>query len=477
MASPLETPGPAATTVSRLHATLPVFRLDDAGRAILYTPGQAIATAPSLAAEVEKALGPGDVAASPEARRLAELLERRGRAALAGWHALAEKRFEPECLTLYLSNRCNLACSYCYAAPADESRARQRLRMYSGDGSSAEFPILSEAVVCAAARLVAKNCARKAKPLTLVFHGGGEPTLHFSLLVRLREQIDAIARDHGIGVWAYIATHGVLAEDRARFLAAHFSLIGLSCDGPPDVQNKNRPTASGAATAAVVERTARVFAEAGAAFVVRATVTPANVRRQTDIVEYACERLMARSLRFEPAYHGRHTGRDGFRPEHAEEFVEQFLLARERARERGCELDVSGVRQDEIHGPYCNPLREVLQLTPDGVASACFLSTGEDAPEDALMALGRIDPRTGEFEIDQRRAAELRRRAARVPARCESCLNVFHCARDCPDVCVISASPADEQREGFRCRVQKTLGRIRVAQMAAQTWGDAWTTM
>jgi sulfatase maturation enzyme AslB (radical SAM superfamily) len=429
-----------------------------------------LATTPALASAIERTFaGVGENSSGAETQSLARTLEQRGQAARLAWTALAEKPFEPECLTLYLSNRCNLGCSYCYAAPVDASRARKRLRMYPGEETSAEFPILSEPVICAAARLVARNCVSKTKPLTLVIHGGGEPTMHWSLLERVRVHIDQIAQDHGIPVWTYIATHGLLPEDRARWLATHFSLIGLSCDGPPDVQNASRPTAGGAPTAEVVERTARVFSDLGASFDVRATVTMANVRRQSEILAYICERLKPRTVRFEPAYNGRHTSPTGFQPEHAEEFVECFLDACDLARRRGWDLQVSGVRLDEIHGPYCNPLREVLQLTPDGVATACFLSTGGGEPEDAVMALGRLDPATGEYEIDQRRAAELRRRAARVPARCEACVNVYHCARDCPDVCVISVKAKDEGREGFRCRVQKILGQRRVMEMAIQS--------
>lgn len=453
-------------SVARVHPTLPIFRLDEADRTILYTPGTALATTRTMAVDVEAALGADSIASSSEAYHLARTFQERGKEALRDWRNLAEKAFEPECLTLYLSNRCNLGCSYCYAAPVDDVRARNRLRMYTGPAADADFPIVSEPVVYAAARLVARNCAGKNKPLTVVLHGGGEPTLHWSLLQRLRQQLDQVARDYGVPLWTYIATHGVLSEDRAAWLAGHFSLIGLSCDGPEDIQNVNRPTANGAPTAEFVERTARVFAAAGASYTVRATVTTANVMRQSEILEYACDRLNTRTVRFEPAYNGRRTSMTTFRPEDAEKFVEHFLAACDMARQLGCDLQVSGVRPDEIHGPYCNPLREVLQLTPDGVATACFLSTGSGDPEDAVMALGRLDPTTGEFVIDQERARMLRQRAARVPSRCEACVNIYHCARDCPDVCVITADPAEEQREGFRCRVQKLLGQHRIREMA-----------
>lgn len=428
----------------RVHAMLPIFRLDEQDRVIFYTPGHVTVTTRERADEF-----------APE---LAAPLESQARLALAAWRAAAERPFEPECLTLYLSNRCNLGCAYCYAAPPDADSARLRLRMLPASDLEDRFPLLSVDAAAAAAQLVARNCQRKGLPLTLVLHGGGEPTLHWELLEHVDARVRHVATEHGVGYWSYIATHGVLPEERVRTLARRFNLIGLSCDGPPDIQNASRPTAGGAPTAAIVERTADILAAEGAAYTVRATIRPSVVHRQRDILTYACDRLGARVVRFEPAYDARRTSGPHFAPDEADLFVEHFLDACELARQRGCDLQVSGARPDEIHGPYCNPLRDVLQLTPDGRATACFLCTGSADAHESLMQLGSFDRATGAFRLDGERAASLRRLAARVPARCEHCVNVLHCARDCPDVCVLTANAADEWHGGFRCGVQKRLG-------------------
>lgn len=449
---------------TRIHPTLPVFRLDAGGDSVLYTPGYARSTTAALAGQVEAALA-GLPGTGPEASALASELAQRGHLAALAWRDLAERPFAPECLTLYLHNHCNLACSYCYAMPADQTQARTRLPREAQD--IARLPLLTEPVIQAAARLVAGHCVAKGKPLTLVLHGGGEPTLHWDLMVRAWEATAAIAREKGIPLWSYLATHGVLAEERVRWLAGHFDLVGLSCDGPPEIQNANRPGAAGTGTSSQVERTARVLREEGADFAVRATITPAASERQPEIVEYLCDRLLARTIRFEPAYDGRQAPGRHFRAGDAEAFVASFLAARRAAWRRGCTLELSGVRLEEIHGPFCNPLREVLQLTPDGRASACFLTVGNDAVADEAMAMGWLDPLTGRFEIDRARVAEERRQAARIPVRCEGCHNIYHCARDCPDVCLLSEPRTDEPEAGFRCRVQQLVGRALILELAA----------
>src|SRR5207302_10028512 len=121
-----------------------------------------------------------------------------------------------------------------------------------------------------------------------------------------------------------------------------------------------------------------------------------------------------------------------------------------------------------VHGPYCNVLRQVLHLTPDRTATACFLSTSGGTEFGSGMVVGRLDEATGRFEVDHERVKEIRRRALRVPDRCHDCVNVYHCARDCPDVCPVAEPDSPRVEEpGFRCRVQKILGETWVREAVA----------
>ncbi len=452
-----------AGLTTRIHADLPIFRLDAGGQVVLYAPGSARTATPLLALQVEDSLA-GRPGASLNANRIARELERYGRAAERAWQDLATRRFEPECLTLYLSNQCNLACGYCYSAPPAGAPSRVNSGLTVLNDSA--FPILPEAAISAAARLVASHCAAKGRPFTLVAHGGGEPTLHWHRLQEAWTVCAAIAEEHCVPFWSYIATHGVISADRARWLAAHFHLVGLSCDGPPDIHDVNRPSAANTSTSAAVERAALVLSREGAEYIVRATITPESFARQAEILNYLCDRLLAKTARFEPAYHGHRTPGRRLQPEDAVTFVDHFLEAQAIARQCGCDLGISGVRLDEIHGPFCNPLRDVLQLTPDGRASACFLSVGNQEGFDNAMEMGCVDPASGAFLIDRERAASQRLRAARVSARCRECHNVHHCARDCPDVCLVAPDSGPEPPEGFRCRMQKLLARRQILEMA-----------
>jgi coproporphyrinogen III oxidase-like Fe-S oxidoreductase/pyruvate-formate lyase-activating enzyme len=394
---------------TRLHPALPVFRLDRGGARVCYAPGH-FTTAPSV-----------------------ELL-RYAAEARAAWQRLAEAPFAPECLTLYLNNRCNLACGYCFAA-ADRDQDSGRI---------------DERAALGAARLVARSCAEKNTPFHLVLHGGGEPTLEWDSVVRLVEGTRGIATEAGVGWFGFLATNGVIPEERAAWLGRELDLVEISCDGPPDIQDRQRPLAGGGATSAHVVRTARALRDAGGRFMVRATITPDTVERQTEIVTYLHEALGATEMRFEPVYRA-----GAFAPQQAEWFVSCFLAAQREARARGCDLTVSGARLDEVHGPFCDVLRHTLHLLPDGTATACFFCVdGRDA-EATGVAVGGWDEARGEYILDIGRITAHRRKALELPAACLDCINVCHCARECPERCAVrDAAP---ETPSFRCLVQRRL--------------------
>jgi oxygen-independent coproporphyrinogen-3 oxidase len=376
---------------------------------------------------------PGCLATGPSE----ELLRCAGKAQ-AAWQRLAEAPFAPECLTIYLNNRCNLACGYCYAA--------------AGRGDAA--PAIDERAALGAARLVARSCARKGQRFHLVLHGGGEPTLDWEAVVRLVEGTRAITNEARVAWFGFLATNGVIAEERAAWLGRELDLVEISCDGPPDIQDRQRPLAGGGPTSPHIERTARILRDAGGRLLVRTTITPETVERQSEIVEYLHQALGAVQMRFEPVYRA-----GAFRPERAEWFVEHFLEAQRQARARGCDLSISGARLDEIHGPFCDVLRDTLHLLPDGAATACFFATDGRPPGAAPFVVGKWDQSRSEYLLDADAIAAHRRKALALPPMCLDCINVCHCARECPDRC--AAMDAAPEVPSFRCLVQRRL---------AETW-------
>ncbi len=442
----------------RIHHRLPIFLLEMPDTSIVYSPGNVAVVPTSSVADLENALAGRGPVPPQWLARLADGFIELGRKAADAWEELRTAEMQPACLTVYLSNACNLGCSYCFAAERDGSRIQPKSSPSLPIlGSSPASPLLDDQKLIPAARFVAESCRRQGKPFQLVVHGGGEATLHWDLLQRVVQLTKDVAGEQGIAWTSYLASHGAIDPQKVCWLAEHFDRIGISCDGPPDIHDAQRSKLSGGGTYANVAETIRILGESGVDLTLRATITRRSLRRQTEIVAFFANELGARDIRFEPMYHGHES--DALEPDDAVEFANHFLAAQSVAEALGGRLKLSGVRLDEIHGPYCNVLRDVIQITPDHTASACFLVTDGRAPGGAEMVIGAVNPRTGDFELDVDRIRRMRLQATEIPARCHQCVNIYHCARDCPDVCPVNdaAGPAIDQ-PGFRCLVQKELG-------------------
>lgn len=433
---------------SPLTTDLPIFARLEADSILYYTPGLVVRANLAARAAVE-----AEITGAPRSPLLVELV-RRAESARARWSGLASRPYEPVCLTLYLDNRCNLACGYCYAAPA-------------GPKSAGAAPT-SLAAIRHAAELVAENCRRRGLPFTVVFHGGGEPTLDLRLLQAALAVVEEAANSQRLMTFRYLATNGVMSETKAEWIATHFDLVGLSCDGPEDIQRRQRPlpgagrsssssssvgsgrssssgrsgrsqSSVGSGSTRYVERTAGILREMDAAFHVRVTLTPGTLTRQEEIVDSICRQLAPLEIHMEPVYTG---GREqvGFAaaelssPEElAETFVTHFLAAQARARAAGVPLRYSGSRPWDVHGPFCQVFRDVLQIVPGDVAAPCF-KLNDAQQVDGLGARIGQDSADG-FVIDQAAVEDLRARLLRQADECRSCFNQVHCARGCPDAC------------------------------------------
>lgn len=429
------------TTTRKIHPVWPIFRVEDMRRAAIYTPGRLAAVDSCCADAMERAWRNGRVPDEPAAGHLARTLLGHAKEAVEKSRILRQAPFAPECLAVSLSYRCNLSCIYCFSA--------------GPLGGTADSPRRAgEDWLVPAARLVAENCASHGKPFHLVMQGEGEPSLDWDAVQKIVTITREVAARAGIGWFGYISTNGTLPRARAVSLAHNFTRVSLSCDGPPEIQDAQRPFPCGRGSSGSVEEAARAILSVRNRLDVRATITPATVGRQVEILHYLRNELGATHIRFEPVYRPDHGRSPEFAPDDAEHFALHFLEAQREARDAGIELSISGVRLEEVHGPYCDVLRQTLRVNSDGVAVACFRHAGTERVGASQLDIGRVDPTAGRLVLDQERIAAFRAATGEIPDGCEQCLNILHCARGCPDHCAIAG---DALGEGFHCLLYKRL--------------------
>ena len=432
------------------ESELPIFRLDQPSYVLFYAPGYVCAVAPEQAVFFAHLLA--NRCEAPPAAMVPHIAQLQVHAAAALARQCAPGHFAPECLTIYLHNCCNLRCNYCFSAATP----------YRQEHVSLE-------AVAAAARLAAKACAEHGRPLAVGLHGGGEPTINTDFAAAALAAVASAAERYDVRIFRYIATNGVCDESAALWLTRNFDQVGLSCDGPAAIQDAQRPLWGGGHTSPQVCATARVLAAAGTRFLIRATITPATSVRQVELAHYFCTEFAPAELHFEPVYGGGRASGSNQMPA-ANVFVEHFLAARRTAARYGIPLVYAGARLSECHGPFCNVLRNVLNLAPGDVATACFKCTTRNQAQRQGAAIGAYDAAAGQLRLDYDRIAALQQQLC-TPLACRNCFNRFHCAGACPDVCALAT--ADGIAGSFRCEVQKRLATAQLLDTASRIWADS----
>ncbi|MBF0563661.1 MAG: radical SAM protein [Nitrospirae bacterium] len=174
---------------------------------------------------------------------------------------LSEK-FLPTTATLFLTNRCNLRCVYCYA-------------------SGGERPPIT----------MPREITRKAVTSILrsTFHGGGEPTLAWNIMKRTVDYFRESAMIRGLTPLVHTATNGVIPQDNLNWIIENLTCANISLDGLPEIQNVQRPTATGGPSFDAVKATMCAMDAKKFSYGVRATVTKQSVTEMGKFTSYLAD--------------------------------------------------------------------------------------------------------------------------------------------------------------------------------------------
>jgi len=87
--------------------------------------------------------------------------------------------------------------------------------------------------------------------IRITFHGGGEPTLEKGLIQKVVARTEEIKENHPVHY--LIVTNGTAKTSFLDWMMDHKFAITFSVDGPPEIQNRNRPFADGSPSSQVVQ--------------------------------------------------------------------------------------------------------------------------------------------------------------------------------------------------------------------------------
>ena len=320
--------------------------------------------------------------------------------------------YRKECITFFMTTRCNLACSYCYSGNCVQ------------DEQSIDLEFAKQGI---------RDFFASSKSRHIRFCGAGEPTLEFEKIKAIREFAFELG---GSNLKVEIQTNGVFPANVARWLAHNVDIIWISCDGPPDIQDTLRPTVGGGKTSGVIERNIAILLNEGTEAIVgvRSTITPINLYRQIEMIEYF-HGLGITAVFSDPVFPPVET--DSTKVKNLDlpkdfmmEYAHEFLPARERAEELGIFYgSILTVNFDEKTEYFCRSCLPCPHLTTDGYVSCCDLAfLGHILPQ---LIYGKFDPDTGTITYDQKKIAAIRSRKASNLAECQGCPVLYHCAGAC----------------------------------------------
>lgn len=357
-------------------------------------------------------------------------------------------------LSLAVAQKCNLGCTYCYAAQGEFG------------GAPKDMPL--ETALRSVQLLI--NGAEPGARVNLAFLGG-EPLANRIVLRAATEHALALAKPRGINATFSITTNGtLLTEDDASFFERHGFAVTVSLDGLRDVHNRQRPFRNGAGSFdRIMERVRPLLAAQRKMQVsVRATVTPGNSSLRESLDYFLG--LNFHSVGFSPVLHASARNQEVSAGD-----LEDFLAA---MVECGAEFERRLLRGERYaftniinalreihrgtHRPYpCGAGAGYLGVSADGDLAACHRFVGDEA--------GRM----GNLSVGVDRAAQTRWLAERHVHHqqpCSDCWARYLCAGGCHHEVIARGRPACDYIRGWLHYCLQTYSRI---SRARPDWFDA----
>jgi len=305
-------------------------------------------------------------------------------------------------ITLGVTNDCNFGCKYCYGEY----------------GCSAKKEYMSQEF---ALKVLKKIIKPNHEEIEITFFGG-EPTLNMSVIKNCVEYINSLnlKRKH-----FHISTNGTISNSNLKYFLKNNFTFNVSYDGIPEIQNKQRPFASGEPSCRVVEETIKRLVKNNAKFKVKCVVTKYNIEKLEDSVKHIAS-LGVKNIHLEKlSYFGRACKEEIEEPD-SKSFVKNFLNVLDLAEV----LRVSLINSiyTNLFSPslyYCIHIAgEVFMVGPRGIVTNCYEYLDENKGPFYLGNFENVNVNVRNKIIEEYNVDKIK--------SCEKCSIKYICGGGCP---------------------------------------------
>lgn len=362
---------------------------------------------------------------------------------------------EPISVTLFLTTACNLRCTYCYAS--------------AGDTPTKNMPL---DVAKRGIDFVAANAVKKASPFfEVLYHGGGEPTVNWRVMVESFGYARKKAEELNLDVRAASASNGVLKDAQIDWIIENLHSVNISFDGLPSAHDKHRLTVLGQGSSHLVMRTIKRFDEAGFPYGLRVTVTRDQIANLPDSVEFICSNFDVQEIQVEPAYQlGRWTSAP---TAETEDFITAYRAAQERAHLYERRITYSAARLGLLTNHFCGITQDSFALSPDGNVSSCYEVFSEDNPLANFFFYGEPAKEKGKYRFNLPVLNNLRSLGVQHREFCRGCYAKWTCAGDCYHK-ALTVSDNREFQGSDRCHITRELTKDQILEKIVEAGGWFW---
>jgi uncharacterized protein len=311
-------------------------------------------------------------------------------------------------VTVFLTTRCNLRCRYCYASGGENP--------YDIDFNFVK---------------IALNSLNR-QHAEIGFHGGGEPFQAFSLMKRIVDYAKKRIKNISLNV----QTNGMLTHEQIEWILNNKVSVTLSSDGPPLIQNVQRPMVENKPSSIWLENTLKTFGETD--FIkeigVRTTISNFSVNKTKEIVDYF-HKFGIKNLHFEPLFEQGRALKTKISAPDINDYIKNFLAALELAESYGINLKCTLLPIGKKIS-FCGASGSNFSLTTDGYISACHeASCGSIGPK--IFIYGKYDDKKKKIVTEKRKLDFLKTRTIFEMKPCQKCIAKWGCAGGCLIKCFL----------------------------------------